>query len=173
MNSPTGPSEENKVTIKRIGRSRILHSIIPILDSSGKVIERIAKPLMVEIHARDVMQVIVGATLLAIPLSYTEETWNLGEKLPLGNIVALVALSVLFVALFVYLNFYKDYLKEFLAEYIQRVLMIYLLTLIVVAALMTLIDQCPWQTDWVLAMKRIIIVAFPASLSATLTDTIK
>lgn len=166
-------NEENKVSIKRIGRSMYLHSIIPILDNSGKVIERIAKPLMVEIHARDIMQIIVGATILAIPIGFTEETWNLGERLPVINVAGLAVLSLLFIAFFVYLNFYKDYFKEFWIDYLKRVIAIYVLSLVVVASLMTLIQQCPWDTDIVLALKRIVIVSFPASLSATLTDSFK
>jgi len=41
---------DNEVTIQRISRGRHLHSIIPILDRSGQVIQRIAKPLMVEVR---------------------------------------------------------------------------------------------------------------------------
>lgn len=36
------------VEIRRIGRNGYLHRIIPIVDRSGKVIQRIVKPLMVE-----------------------------------------------------------------------------------------------------------------------------
>ena len=45
--------------------------------------------------------------------------------------------------------------------------------LLVVAVLMTLIQQCPWGTDTLLAIKRVIIVAFPASMSAVATDALK
>jgi uncharacterized membrane protein len=75
--------------------------VIPILDVSGKVIHRVVKPLMFEVRARDVFQVVVGASILAIPAVFTEETWSLGEQLPLANVVAITALSMLFIALFV------------------------------------------------------------------------
>jgi hypothetical protein len=39
--------------------------------------------------------------------------------------------------------------------------------------LLTQIQQCPWGIDNALAMKRIIVVAFPASMSATVTDALK
>jgi hypothetical protein len=38
---------------------------------------------------------------------------------------------------------------------------------------MTIIQQCPWGVDNLLAIKRIILVAFPASMSAAVTDAIK
>jgi hypothetical protein len=46
-------------------------------------------------------------------------------------------------------------------------------SLIVVGVLLTIIENCPWQTDYILAIKRIIIVAFPASMSATIADVLK
>ena len=165
--------QSKKVSVKRVGRGGYLHSIIPILDSSGKVIESVVKPLMVELRMRDVMQILVGSSILAIPMAFTEETWKLGQTLPLTNVIILAMVSILFIGLFVYVNFYRFYLREFVWEYIKRVISIYMLSLLVVGLLMTLIQQCPWGTDNLLAIKRIIIVTFPASMSATVTDVIK
>jgi uncharacterized membrane protein len=58
-------------------------------------------------------------------------------------------------------------------SYILRVVATYLFSLLVVAGLMTIIQQCPWTTDFVLALKRVLIVSFPASMSAAVSDTIK
>ncbi|MCB0330026.1 MAG: DUF2391 family protein [Bdellovibrionales bacterium] len=169
-------SEKNtsqSVSIERLGRGRYLHTIIPIVDSTGEVIERIVKPLMVELHLRDIVQILVGSAMLAVPVGFTEETWNLGERLPTANVLAIAAISLFFIATFVYVNFYRFYLKDFSFEYIKRVLAIYLLSLLVVGILLTVIQQCPWGIDNILAAKRIIIVAFPASMSAALTDSLK
>ncbi|MDG1462004.1 MAG: hypothetical protein P8R04_00410, partial [Gammaproteobacteria bacterium] len=62
---------------------------------------------------------------------------------------------------------------EFIGQYFIRVLCTYLVAIVVVALLLTLVDQCPWGEDNLLAIKRIIVVAFPASMSATVTDAIK
>ena len=64
----------SKVKIQRIGRDGSLHRITPIVDESGNVIDHVVKPLMVEFRAGDVLQTIVGASFLAIPAAYTEET---------------------------------------------------------------------------------------------------
>jgi hypothetical protein len=45
--------------------------------------------------------------------------------------------------------------------------------LLVVGLLLTIIQKCPWGTDNLLAVKRILIVAFPASMSAAVSDTLK
>ena len=160
-----------KQTIKRIGGD--LHKLSPVLDSTGKVVNYVTTPLMVELKPRDIMQIIVGASIFAIPVGFTEETWNLGERLPLNNILALAIISIVFVALFVYFNFYRFQLKGYVFEYIKRVVAIYAISLIVVGILLTLIEKCPWGVDNILALKRMIIVAFPSSMSAAISDTLK
>lgn len=163
----------DNVEIARIGRAGVLHSVIPVVDETGKIVHRIVKPLMVELRARDVIQIIVGATLLAIPMSYTQETWDLGEKLPILNVGILALISICFIAVFVYANFYQYYLKGFVFEYVKRVVAIYVISLFIVGFLMTVIQQCPWGIDNLLAIKRIIIVTLPASMSAVAADAIK
>jgi hypothetical protein len=37
----------------------------------------------------------------------------------------------------------------------------------------TIVQRCPWQTDFMVAIKRVLIVAFPASMSAAISDTLK
>ena len=162
---------ETAYTTKRIGG--YLHRIVPIVDSTGKIISQAVIPLMVELRPRDLMQIIVGASLLAIPVGFTEETWALGESLPLINVLALGLLSIFFLAAYIYFNFYRYQLQTHLEQYIKRVTANYVLSLIVVGVLLTIIEKCPWGTDNMLALKRIIIVAFPSSMSAALSDTVK
>ena len=111
--------------------------------------------------------------ILAVPVAFTEETWNLGAQLPLGNVLALSALSVLFIALFVYFNFYRFAFRGHVVEYCKRVLAVYLFSLLVVGIILTIVQKCPWGTDGLLALKRVLIVAFPASMSAAVSDTLK
>ena len=165
--------EANKpeTTIRRIGG--YLNRVVPITDSAGKIVNYALKPLMVEFRLRDLMQIIVGASILAVPVAMTEETWVLGTELPLRNVLMLSGLSVLFIAGFVYYNFYRFNFKGHLLEYIKRVLAIYLCSMLVVGLLLTIIQKCPWGADNVLAVKRIMIVSFPASMAAAVSDTLK
>jgi len=157
--------------VERIGG--YLHRVVPILDSAGKVLDYALKPLMVEFRPRDLMQVIVGASILAVPVAFTEETWRLGETLPFRNVLLLSAISVLFIALFVYFNFYRFAFKGHAFEYAKRVLAIYFFSLLIVGGLLTVIQKAPWTSDLVLAVKRTLIVAFPASMSAAISDAVK
>ena len=68
-----------KPTIQRIdGR---LHLIREVKDDAGNVEHRVVMPLGVEFGLRDLAEIVVGATVLAIPVGYTEEVWLLGESL--------------------------------------------------------------------------------------------
>ena len=165
--------EKLKTTREIIKVGGLLKELLVIKDEGGKVLHKTLSPFMVEFHLRDAFQVIIGAAILSIPISFTGEVWDLGEKLPLNNIFGILLMSLLFISAFVYFNFYKGNIKGNSFEFLKRIVFTYLLSFGVVAILMTLIQQAPWETNWVLALKRVIIVAFPASMSGTLVDTIK
>lgn len=173
MSNDDGQVTSADVSVERLGRNGYLHRIIPIVDKAGNVIQRVVKPLAVEFRLRDLLQTVVGASILAIPAAYTEETWDLGSQLATGNIVGIAVLSVVFIATFVYFNFYKAYFAQFWGQYFIRVIATYLISLCVVAILLALIDKTPWGVDNALAIKRIIVVGFPAAMSATVADAIK
>jgi len=164
-------TEENKIITKRVGG--YLHRVVPVMDSAGKVLNYTLSPLMVEFHPRDLMQIIVGASILAVPVAFTEETWTLGKELPLVNVLILSFLSIIFISLFVYSNFYRFTFKGHIFSYIKRVVSIYVFSLIIVGLILTIIQRCPWGVDNILAIKRMLIVAFPASMSAAISDTLK
>ena len=60
----------------------------------------------------------------------------------------------------------------FRGEFFKRVISTFLLSVVLVGVLLSSIDKCPWSTDFAVAMKRTLIGAFPACLSATVTDSI-
>ena len=163
--------EVKESAVKRIGG--YLHRVVPIADKSGEILSYALKPIMVEFKPRDIFQVIVGSSLLAVPVAFTEEAWTLGSSLSDNRIILLAALSLTFIGTFVFFNFYKGNFKGHIASFFKRVIGTYLLSLIVVSIVLTIIQKCPWSTDYVLALKRIVIVAFPSSMSGTLSDTIK
>ena len=161
----------SKPTIKRIGG--YLHKIVEIKDGSGRIINAIVSPFMVEFRPKDILQIIVGATILAIPVGLTEETWILAEQLHMKNVVLLGIITVLFISLFVYFNSYRFHIKGYFRQYLKRVVITYGLSLFVVGILLTIIEKCPWGVNNLLAIKRIVITALPAAMAATITDTFK
>ncbi len=87
--------------------------------------------------------------------------------------MALAAVSLAFVAIFVYYNFYHFHLRDHLFRYVLRVSATYRVSLMIAAALLTLIQRCPWGADNLLALKRIVLVAFPASMRSALSDSLR
>jgi uncharacterized membrane protein len=164
-------NHKNETKVKRIGG--YLYKVTPVKDETGNVLSHLLRPLMVEFRPRDLLQVLVGSSLLAIPMAFTAETWELGQELPLINVLVLSLISIFFISLFVYFNFYRFYLKNNMTQYIIRVLSTYFISISVVAIILTILNKCPWGIDNILALKRIIIVAFPASMSATVSDVLK
>lgn len=164
-------TETKKEIIRVAGK---LKEVIMVHDEKGNILHKIVSPLMVEFYPRDVIQVIVGATILAIPVAFTEETWRLGEILPLYKVFGIMGMSFFFIAVFVYYNFYrKELMHDHWDEFLKRVISTYIISFTVVALILTLIEQAPWATNHILAIKRVILVAFPASMSAAVADMIK
>jgi uncharacterized membrane protein len=150
-----------------------LKEIITVTDEKGRILHKLINPVMVKFYARDVMQIIVGASILAIPVAFTEETWNLGASLPFANIIGLMLLSFIFISTFVFYNYYRDRLKEHRIEFVKRVFTTYLVSFLVVAVLLTIIERAPWNTNFMVAFSRTVIVSFPASMSGAVADMLK
>lgn len=141
--------------------------------SNNTLLQNFVKPIIPEFKLKDALQVIIGASILAVPVGFTQETWDLGTSLPTINVIGLFALTVLFIAMFTHYQYHKHAAEEHTNTFIKRVLFTYIFAFIIVALILSLINQAPWTTDWVLAVKRVVIVTFPASLSGAIADTLK
>ncbi|MBU1988494.1 MAG: DUF2391 family protein, partial [Nanoarchaeota archaeon] len=132
----------------------------------GKIFHEIVDPLIPKFNLHDILQVIIGASIFAVPIGFTEETWRLGETLPLTNVIGLLFLSLLFISMFTYYHYHRQHGKKHLNEFVKRVISTYVLSFVIVALIMTIIQKAPWQVDSLIAFKRVAIVTFPSSLSA-------
>lgn len=149
------------------------------VSSKNPVIDNVVKPIVKPFHEfkpKDFLQVIIGATILAIPVGFTQETWEIGEYISNLNIILMALLSIGFISTFVYYHYHSHRTPEQKGHkraFVKRVIFTYLGSFILVAFLLTLIHKAPWSTDFLLALKRTIIVTLPASMSASIADTIK
>ena len=150
-----------------------LKEILTVQDEKGNILHKIISPLMVEFKIKDLIQIMIGSAILAIPVGFTTEIWDLGTTLPLLNVIIFIILSFLFISIFVYHNYYRKKFKKHWLEFVKRVVSTYVFSFATVALLLFLINVTPWSTDWLLAFKRVVIVAFPASMSAAVADMIK
>lgn len=123
-------------------------------------------------NLEDVGQLSIGAFALAVPVSFSQEAWNLGQTLSWYNLLTIFILSIGFLSLFAYQSVFQGAISNRIVVYIFRVLVAYLLTLAVVALLLFAIDKFPIMSDPVTALKRLIIIAMPASMGAIIVDSI-
>ena len=150
-----------------------LKEIVKVFDTKGILVHETEHTTMIEFYLHDFVQVIVGAMLLAIPVGFTQEVWLLGEVMPWWKVVFILVFSLLFIGLFHYYNFYQHHFGTHKMEFIKRLLITYSVAFFVVGALLFFIEQANWIVEPAIALKRTILVALPASLSAAVADMIK
>lgn len=119
----------------------------------------------------DIIQVIVGASALSVPVAFTEEAWNLGRTLPMANIFFLTALSLLFINLYSIHNIFQGEVHYRVSIYILRTAIDYAITILVVGVVLLALNRLPILTEPMVALKRIVILSFPASMGAVVVDS--
>lgn len=149
-----------------------LHSIVHFITPNGKK-HKLLKPLQVEFHPRDALQIMLGAAVLAIPVGFTQEVWELAEILSSGHILLIALISLLLISSFVYYNFYHGKLDEHWSLFLLRIGATYILSMVVVGVFLMLIGKFSFITDFLISFKRLILVSFPASMSAAVSDSLK
>ena len=125
-----------------------------------------------KIRLQDVAEIVIGAVLLGFPIAVSEEVWNISRELTLGRTLLISFSSICLIAWFGYYMFYGSDLRARRWEFFLRISAVYLITLVVSAAILTGIDHFPLLAEPVVAVKRMIIVALPASFSATIVDSL-
>jgi len=124
-----------------------------------------------KVHIRDLAEIIVGGLVLAFPVAVTEEVWNLSVELPLGRAILISCGSLLIIAGFVQTSYKHSLTASSQKELLTRVLTVYGVTMLIAATVLFAVDRLPVFTDALVAVKRTIIVAFPASFAATVVDS--
>jgi uncharacterized membrane protein len=167
----TNGDEQSRSQVKRLNGQ--LHSVHTIADQAGNVVQQIVTPLMVEFQLRDVLQILIGACVLCIPVAFTEEVWNLGATLPLGNTIGIVALSLLFLGFSAYFIFARGHFRGNEWDFVKRLACGYLITFSVSLLMLFLIQKLPLVSDPSTALTRSVLVTFPGCFSATVVDSLR
>ena len=122
-------------------------------------------------NSEDAGQVVVGAFALAVPISFSEEAWKLGETLPVANLIFLFLLSVLFLGLFAYQSVFQGDVKHRSSVFILRIVIAYFIAIVVVAMVLISLNKFPVFSEPVVAIKRLVVIAMPASMGAIIVDS--
>lgn len=122
-------------------------------------------------NREDASQVAIGSFALAVPISFSEEAWKLGETLPLVNLALIFALSVIFLSFFAYESVFQGNIKYRIPIFISRIFIAYFIAACVVALVLLSLDKFPVISDPVIALKRLVIITMPASMGAIIVDS--
>ncbi len=121
----------------------------------------------ISFNIEDASQVAIGAFALAVPISFSEEAWKLGETLPFGNLVLLFSLSVAFLCFFAYESIFQGDIKYRVPAFILRII----IAAFVVALVLVSINKFPLFTETDTAIKRLVVITMPASMGAIIVDS--
>lgn len=122
------------------------------------------------INFEDLIQVVIGSSALSVPLAFSEELWLLSESLPVTNIIFIFILSLLFISAYSVQGIFQGNIKYRFGHFCLRTIIDYGLTLLVVTVVLLVLNRLPILSDTEIALKRIIILSFPASLGGVIVD---
>jgi uncharacterized membrane protein len=123
-------------------------------------------------NREDLFQVITGSAALTLPVAFSEESWKLSQTLPWLNIVIIIVLSLLFINLYSISSIFSGQINHRLPHFILRTIIDYIITLFVVFIILLAINRMPIISDSIIAIKRIIILSFPASMGGVIVDSL-
>ena len=122
-------------------------------------------------NREDASQIAIGAFALAVPISFSEEAWRLGESLPTLNLLLVFFLSVIFLAFFAYESVFQGNIRFRILVFILRIITAYIIASLVVALVLLALNKFPILSEPALAIKRLIVIAMPASMGAIIVDS--
>ena len=123
-------------------------------------------------NIEDASQIFVGAFALALPISFSEEAWQIGAVLPLHKLSLLMLMSLIFIALYIYSNVFQNKIKGREIEFGVRIVITYVITAVVVLLILYSLDKLPILTEPSIAIKRVIVITMPASMGAMVVDSL-
>lgn len=124
------------------------------------------------IDFEDLSQVIIGSSVLSVPIAFTEEAWNLSKTIPMLNLGVIVLLTLSFIGIYAFKGIFQGHIKQRKTTFIKRVLIDYGVTLVVVIIVLFALNKFPISENPLIAIKRVIIIAFPASMGAIVVDSL-
>lgn len=127
--------------------------------------------MKISFNMEDASQVCVGAFALAVPISFSEEAWQLGTSLPLANLLLLLTLSLGFLGVFAYESVFQRDVQRRIPAFVLRIVIAYAITALVVGFVLLALDKLPLLDEPLVSLKRIVVIAMPASMGAIIVDS--
>ena len=122
-------------------------------------------------NLEDASQIAIGSFALAVPISFSEESWKLSETLPMLNLIIIFVISIGFLALFTYGSVFQSNIKHRYPVFLFRIINAHIIAILVVALVLWSLNKFPILSEPTIALKRLILLAMPASMGAIIVDS--
>lgn len=122
------------------------------------------------INAEDISQIAIGSFALAVPISFSQEAWDLGGTLPTFNLVLVFLLSITFLSIYAYYSVFQGKVSKRYGVFVLRVFVAYFIAALVVGLVLLSLNKLPILEDPFVAIDRIILITMPASMGAIVVD---
>lgn len=127
--------------------------------------------MKLRINMEDIVQIAIGAFALAVPISFTEEAWEISITLPFYNLLLVFVLSMVFLGIYAYYSVFQKQVSKRYDIFILRIFIAYFISALVVALVLLALNKLPIIDEPVIALKRLILIAMPASMGAIVVDS--
>lgn len=127
--------------------------------------------MKLRINTEDIIQIAIGAFALAVPISFTEEAWKMSITLPFFNLLLVFVLSVTFLGIYAYYSVFQTQVSKRYDIFVLRIFIAYFISALVVALVLLALNKLPIIDEPVIALKRLILIAMPASMGAIVVDS--
>jgi len=127
--------------------------------------------MKLRINTEDIIQIAIGAFALAVPISFTEEAWKMSITLPFYNLLLVFVLSVTFLGIYAYYSVFQGQVSKRYHIFILRIFIAYFISALVVALVLLALNKLPLIDEPIIALKRLILIAMPASMGAIVVDS--
>ncbi len=127
--------------------------------------------MKLSINTEDIIQIAIGAFALAVPISFTEEAWKMSITLPFFNLLLVFVLSVTFLGIYAYYSVFQKQVSKRYDIFILRIVIAYFISALVVALVLLALNKLPIIDEPIIALKRLILIAMPASMGAIVVDS--
>lgn len=123
-----------------------------------------------EMNIEDFAQMVIGSTILTVPIAFTQEAWMLSKTLPWVNVAGIIFISLGFICLYAYIGIFDGKVHNRLNAYLGRIIIDYSVACLTVAVLLLVLNKLPILEDWILSIRRVIVLTLPASMGAVVMD---
>ncbi|MFD0963779.1 DUF2391 family protein [Pseudofulvibacter geojedonensis] len=121
-------------------------------------------------NKEDFAQIIIGSTVVSLPIAFTKEFWDLSFSLPIYNIVLMVVISLIFIMIYTAFIVFESPKVITFRIIIKRTILNYIITIIMASIVLITINKLSLFIDTLTSIKRILILSFPASIGSVMFD---